>query len=137
MSPPRVPLGDAGGKKQPTRRQQTKQRDKGSRHQPSFMVSAIAQSKKEARNVKDMLAKVRDVRIRRFVRTSLCKNKFHCRLSGQLFSLQMEKRALAAEERASEAVAMERKARAALDAREKQMGSMRIRVSKRRFCSPW
>ena len=41
------------------------------------------------------------------------------------------KRALAAEERASEAVVVERKARAALDAREKQMASMRLRVSKR------
>ena len=39
------------------------------------------------------------------------------------------KRALVAEERASEAVVVERKARAALDAREKQMASMRLRVS--------
>ena len=36
----------------------------------------------------------------------------------------MEKRALAAEERATEAVVMERKARAALEAREKQMANM-------------
>ena len=41
----------------------------------------------------------------------------------------MEKRALAAEERATEAVVMERKARAALEAREKQMANMRVRVS--------
>jgi hypothetical protein len=41
----------------------------------------------------------------------------------------MEKRALAAEERAAEAVVVERKARAALDAREKQMATMRLRVS--------
>ena len=41
----------------------------------------------------------------------------------------MEKRALAAEERATEAVVMERKARAALEAREKQMTNMRVRVS--------
>lgn len=42
---------------------------------------------------------------------------------------KMTKRALAAEERAAEAVVVERKARAALDAREKQMASMRLRVS--------
>lgn len=41
----------------------------------------------------------------------------------------MEKRALAAEERATEAVVMERKGRAALEAREKQMANMRVRVS--------
>ena len=41
----------------------------------------------------------------------------------------MEKRALAAEERATEVVVMERKARAALEAREKQMANMRVRVS--------
>ena len=41
----------------------------------------------------------------------------------------MEKRALAAEERATEAVVMERKARVALEAREKQMANMRVRVS--------
>lgn len=41
----------------------------------------------------------------------------------------MEKRALVAEERAAEAVVVERKARAELDAREKQMASMRLRVS--------
>ena len=43
----------------------------------------------------------------------------------------MEKRALAAEERATEVVVMERKARAALEAREKQMANMRVRVSLR------
>lgn len=62
------------------------------------MVSAIAQSKKEVRNVKDQLAK-------------------------------MEKRAQIAEDRAKEATVMERKARAALDARDKQVASMRLRVS--------
>ena len=44
----------------------------------------------------------------------------------------MEKRALAAEERATEAVVMERKARAALEAREKQLANMRVRVSFRK-----
>ena len=44
-------------------------------------------------------------------------------------NIQMEKRALAAEERAIEAVVMERKARAALEAREKQLANMRVRVS--------
>jgi len=43
---------------------------------------------------------------------------------------KMEKRALAAEERATEAVVMERKARAALEAREKQMANMRVRLDK-------
>ena len=41
----------------------------------------------------------------------------------------MERRALIAEERAAEAVLVERKVHAALDAREKQMASMRLRVS--------
>ena len=41
----------------------------------------------------------------------------------------MEKRALAAEEKETEDVVMERKARAALEAREKQMANMRVRVS--------
>jgi len=41
----------------------------------------------------------------------------------------MEKRALAAEERTTEAVVMERKARPALEAREKQLANMRVRVS--------
>lgn len=72
--------------------------DKLPRHEPTFMVSAIAQSKNEVRNVKDQLAK-------------------------------MEKRALIAEDRAKEATVMERKARAALDARDKQVASMRLRVS--------
>ena len=45
----------------------------------------------------------------------------------------MEKRALAAEERATEDVVMERKARAALEAREKQMANMRVRVSLQKF----
>lgn len=43
---------------------------------------------------------------------------------------KMEKRALAAEERATEAVVMERKARAALEAREKQLANMRVRFDK-------
>ena len=72
--------------------------DKLPRHEPTFMVSAIAQSKNEVRNVKDQLAK-------------------------------MEKRAQIAEDRAKEATVMERKARAALDARDKQVASMRLRVS--------
>ena len=41
---------------------------------------------------------------------------------------KMEKRALLAEERAKEAIIMERRARAALEARDKQMASMRMRV---------
>ncbi len=40
----------------------------------------------------------------------------------------MEKRAVAAEERAAEAIVMERKARHAQEAREKQVASMRLRV---------
>lgn len=72
--------------------------DKLPRHEPTFMISAIAQSKNEVRNIRDQLAK-------------------------------MEKRALIAEDRAKEATVMERKARAALDARDKQVASMRLRVS--------
>jgi hypothetical protein len=49
--------------------------------------------------------------------------------SNHVVNIQMEKRALAAEERATEAVVMERKARAALEAREKQLANMRVRVS--------
>ena len=41
---------------------------------------------------------------------------------------KMEKRALLAEERAKDASAMERRTRAALDARDKQVSSMRLRV---------
>ena len=72
--------------------------DKGlMRHDPTHFTSAIAQSKKETRSVRDQLAK-------------------------------MEKRALLAEERAKDASAMERRTRAALDARDKQVSSMRLRV---------
>ena len=72
--------------------------DKGlMRHDPTHFTSAIAQSKKETRSVRDQLAKV-------------------------------EKRALLAEERAKDASVMERRTRAALDARDKQVSSMRLRV---------
>ena len=72
--------------------------DKGlMRHDPTHFTSAIAQSKKETRSLRDQLAK-------------------------------MEKRALLAEERAKDASVMERRTRAALDARDKQVSSMRLRV---------
>ena len=72
--------------------------DKGlMRHDPAPFTSAVAESKKETRGVRDQLAK-------------------------------MEKRALLAEERAKDASAMERRTRAALDARDKQVSSMRLRV---------
>jgi hypothetical protein len=74
--------------------------DKGlMKHDPSYFTSAIAQSKKENRSVRDQLAK-------------------------------MERRATLAEERAKEASIMERRTRAALDARDKQVSSMRLRVSR-------
>jgi hypothetical protein len=75
--------------------------DKGlMKHNPSYFTSAIAQSKKETRSVRDQLAK-------------------------------MERRATLAEERAKEASIMERISRAALDARDKQVSSMRLRVRAR------
>tara|TARA_B110000305_G_C19072331_1_gene462261 strand:- start:294 stop:581 length:288 start_codon:yes stop_codon:yes gene_type:complete len=70
------------------------------KHNPSYFTSAIAQSKKETRSVRDQLAK-------------------------------MERRATLAEERAKEASIMERISRAALDARDKQVSSMRLRVRAR------
>jgi len=90
-------LGITGGAKSSHQAVKLPTKSKGQGHQPSFMVSAIAQSKNEARNLKDILAK-------------------------------MEKRAVVAEERAAEAVVAERKARADADAREKQLGSMRLRL---------
>mmetsp|Transcript_30216 Transcript_30216/g.75717 ORF Transcript_30216/g.75717 Transcript_30216/m.75717 type:complete len:549 (-) Transcript_30216:197-1843(-) len=90
-------LGITGGAKSSHQAVKLPTKSKGQGHQPSFMVSAIAQSKNEARNLKDILAK-------------------------------MEKRAVVAEERAAEAVVAERKARADAVAREKQLGSMRLRL---------
>lgn len=119
LSPPKLQIGLVEAGLKTTRKQQTKtSKDKG--YQPSFFTSAIAQSQNEARNVKDMLAKVREGWM--YI--------FSCYLFFPRSPfLQMEKRALAAEERAAEAVVVERKARAALDARGKQMASMRLRVS--------
>lgn len=59
LSPPKLQIGLVEAGLKTTRKQQTKtSKDKG--YEPSFFTSAIAQSQNEARNVKDMLAKVRE-----------------------------------------------------------------------------
>jgi|MDSW01.1.fsa_nt_gb hypothetical protein len=97
LSPAAPSMGGSSWAKSARRPSGRKKLDKSPKHDPSFVVSAIAQSKNETRHLRDQLTK-------------------------------MEKRALLAEERAKEAIIMERRARAALEARDKQMASMRMRV---------
>jgi hypothetical protein len=118
-------LGTTGGAKSSHQAVKLPTKSKGQGHQPSFMVSAIAQSKNEARNLKDILAKVTDILV-------VTRHNHDFRTPAKSLtrpSSQMEKRAVVAEERAAEAVVAERKARADAVAREKQLGSMRLRVS--------